>query len=164
MEAVIFYLISAVAVVSAFFVVFSKSSMYSIIALIITFFSIAGLYILLNAQFLGVVQVIVYSGAIMVLFLYILMMLNLNTQNEPLKGGASLLTTVVAGCLVFIGFLGALRGYDQISFPANPDSQIGLTKNLGHLLFSQYVLPFELAGVLFLAALVGAVIIGKRNL
>ncbi len=164
MEGVLFYLMSACAIISAFFVVFSRSPMHSIIALIVTFFSISGLYIMLNAQFLGAVQIIVYSGAIMVLFLYVLMMFNLKEKDEPLKGGAFQVLAVICGGLVFVGFMGALKGYQQIEFPTNPDSQIGLTKNLGRLLFSKYVLPFELAGVLFLGALVGAVMIGKRDL
>lgn len=164
MEAILLYLISACAVLSALFVVFSKNAMHSIIALILTFFSISGLYILLNAQFLGAVQIIVYSGAIMVLFLYVLMMLNLKRKDEPLKEDSFRILATICGGLVFIGFIGALKGYQQINFPSDPDSQIGLTKNLGLLLFSKYVLPFELAGILFLAALVGAVMIGKRDL
>ena len=164
MEEILFYLVSACAIISAFFVVFSKSPMYSIMALVITFFSISGLYIMLNAQFLSAVQIIVYSGAIMVLFLYVLMMLNLKEKDEPLKGSGFRIIVTICGGLVFVGFIGALKGYQQIDFPANPDSQIGLTKNLGHLLFSEYVLPFELAGILFLSALVGAVMIGKRDL
>ncbi len=164
MEEILFYLVSACAIISAFFVVFSKNPMHSIIALIITFFSISGLYIMLNAQFLGAVQIIVYSGAIMVLFLYVLMMLNLKEKDEPLKGSSFQILAAICGGLVFVGFLGALKGYQQIDFPSNPDSQIGLTKNLGKLLFSKYVLPFELAGILFLSALVGAVMVGKRDL
>lgn len=164
MEAILLYSISACSVISALFVVFSKNAMYSIIALILTFFSISGLYILLNAQFLGAVQIIVYSGAIMVLFLYVLMMLNLKRKDEPLKEDSFRILATICGGLVFIGFIGALKGYQQIDFPSDPDSQIGLTKNLGLLLFSKYVLPFELAGILFLAALVGAVMIGKRDL
>ena len=77
MEQIIFFFVAALALVSGFYFVFAKNAMYAILSLIITFFSIAGLYILLNAQFLGIVQIIVYAGAIMVLFLYILMMLNL---------------------------------------------------------------------------------------
>ncbi|MGM5631604.1 NADH-quinone oxidoreductase subunit J [Apibacter raozihei] len=164
MEEILFYIVSACAIISAFFVVFSKSPMYSIISLIVTFFSISGLYIMLNAQFLSAVQIIVYSGAIMVLFLYVLMMLNLKQKDEPLKGSGFQILAVISGGLVFIGFIGALRGFQSIDLPVSPDSQIGLTKNLGYLLFSEYVLPFELAGILFLSALVGAVMIGKRDL
>lgn len=164
MEQIVFFIIAAIAVISGFFVVFSKSPMYSIISLVITFFSIAGLYILLNAQFLGIVQIIVYSGAIMVLFLYVLMMLNLSKKFEPLKGQSFKIINVICGGLVFIGLLGALKGFNSVALPSNPDAHIGLTKNLGKLLFTDYVLPFELAGILFLAALVGTVLIGKRNI
>ena len=82
MEQFLFYLVSGIALASAGYFVFAKSPLYAILSLIVTFFSIAGLYILLNAQFLGIVQIIVYAGAIMVLFLYILMMLNLNKEDE----------------------------------------------------------------------------------
>lgn len=97
MEEILFYIVSACAIISAFFVVFSKSPMYSIISLIVTFFSISGLYIMLNAQFLSAVQIIVYSGAIMVLFLYVLMMLNLKQKDEPLKGSGFQILAVISG-------------------------------------------------------------------
>lgn len=163
---ILFLILAAIAVTGAMCLVFIKSPMYSIYSLIGTFFSIAGLYVLLNAQFLGIVQIIVYSGAIMVLFLYVLMMLNQKKEDEPMKGKVHQLLATLSGGLVFIGLIGALRGIQAFeqSLPANPDSQIGLTKNLGKLLFSEYVLPFELAGVLFMSALVGAVIIGKREI
>ena len=85
MEQILFFFVSFLALASAFFFVFAKNAMYAILSLIVTFFSIAALYILLNAQFLGIVQIIVYAGAIMVLFLYILMMLNLNKEDESKK-------------------------------------------------------------------------------
>ena len=78
MGQILFFIVAAIAIASAVYFVFAKNPMYAILSLIVTMFSIAGMYILLNAQFLGIVQIIVYTGAIMVLFLYILMMLNLN--------------------------------------------------------------------------------------
>lgn len=80
MEQYIFYFVALLALASAVYMVFARNPLYSILSLVITFFSIAGMYILLNAQFLGIVQIIVYAGAIMVLFLYILMMLKLNNR------------------------------------------------------------------------------------
>ena len=77
MEQILFYLVSAIALLSAGYFVVGRNPLYAILSLIVTFFSIAALYILLNAQFLGIIQIIVYAGAIMVLFIYILMMLNL---------------------------------------------------------------------------------------
>lgn len=165
MELIIFFIIAFLAISSAVYFVFARNPLYAILSLIVTMFSIAGLYILLNAQFLGVVQVIVYAGAIMVLFLYILMMLNLNVEDESKKQNLLKFAGIFAGGLLLIGVLGAFRGFQEnlISNP-NPDSTVGLTKNLGYLLFNEYVLPFELASILILAGIVGAVLIGKKDL
>ncbi len=165
MELIIFFIIAFLAISSAVYFVFARNPLYAILSLIVTMFSIAGLYILLNAQFLGVVQVIVYAGAIMVLFLYILMMLNLNVEDESKKQNLLKFAGIFAGGLLLVGILGAFRGFQEnlISNP-NPDSTVGLTKNLGYLLFNEYVLPFELASILILAGIVGAVLIGKKDL
>ena len=127
-------------------------------------FSIAGLYILLNAQFLGIVQIIVYAGAIMVLFLYILMMLNLSKEDESKKQNLMKFAGVFSAGLLLISILGAFRGFKVQAAAANVDSSVGLTKNLGRLLFNEYVLPFELASILIFAGIVGAVLIGKKDL
>jgi NADH-quinone oxidoreductase subunit J len=165
MELIIFFIIAFLAISSAVYFVFARNPLYAILSLIVTMFSIAGLYILLNAQFLGVVQVIVYAGSIMVLFLYILMMLNLNVEDESKKQNLLKFAGIFAGGLLLVGILGAFRGFQEnlISNP-NPDSTVGLTKNLGYLLFNEYVLPFELASILILAGIVGAVLIGKKDL
>ncbi|UOE40184.1 NADH-quinone oxidoreductase subunit J [Chryseobacterium suipulveris] len=164
MEQIIFFFIAFLAVASAFFFVFGKNPIYSILSLIVTFFSIAALYILLNAQFLGIVQIIVYAGAIMVLFLYILMMLNLNKADESRKQNIMKFIGVFTAGLLLIGILGAFRGMQTGTIAGNVDSSVGLTKNLGRLLFNEYVLPFELASILILAGIVGAVLIGKKDL
>lgn len=165
MELILFYLVSAIALGSASFFVFAKNPLYAILSLIVTFFSIAGLYILLNAQFLGIVQIIVYAGAIMVLFLYILMMLNLNKEDESRKHNYNKFIGIFAAGILFIGVLGAYRGLSGNAVAADGiDHSVGLTKNLGRLLFNEYVLPFELASILILAGIVGSVLIGKRDL
>ena len=164
MDLVLFYLFSALALGSGAYFVFARNPLYAILSLIVTFFSIAALYILLNAQFLGIVQIIVYAGAIMVLFLYILMMLNLNKEDESKKNVISKVIGVTSVCLLFFGMLGAYKGLSGNHVAGNVDQSIGLTKNLGKLLFNQYVLPFELASVLILAGIVGAVLIGKKEL
>lgn len=165
MDQIIFFIIALIAVASAVSFVFAKSPMYAILSLIVTMFSIAGLYVLLNAQFLGIVQVIVYAGAIMVLFLYILMMLNLSKEDEGKKHNTMKLIGVFSGGILFIGMLGAFKGLKQnILADPNIDYSVGLTKNLGKLLFNEYVLPFELASILILAGIVGAVLIGKKDL
>ncbi len=164
MEQIIFFLVAFLAVASAVYFVFARNPLYSILSLIVTFFSIAAMYILLNAQFLGIVQVIVYAGAIMVLFLYVLMMLNLNKGDESKKQNLSKFIGVFATGILLIGILGAFKGLKGNSFAGNVDSSVGLTKNLGRLLFNEYVLPFELASILILAGIVGAVLIGKKDL
>ena len=164
MEQIIFFFVAFLALVSGFYFVFARNAMYAILSLIITFFSIAAMYILLNAQFLGIVQIIVYAGAIMVLFLYILMMLNLNKEDESKKQNLSKFIGVFTAGLLLIGILGAFKGLNGKTFGNNADTTVGLTKNLGRLLFNEYVLPFELASILILAGIVGAVLIGKKDL
>jgi NADH-quinone oxidoreductase subunit J len=141
-----------------------KNPIYAILSLIVTFFTIAALYILLNAQFLGIIQIIVYAGAIMVLFLYVLMMLNLNKEDESKKHNINKLVGILAGGILFVGMLGAYKGLKTGVATKDVDVSVGLTKNLGKLLFNEYVLPFELASILILAGIVGAVLIGKKDL
>jgi NADH-quinone oxidoreductase subunit J len=157
-------LFSALALGSASYFVFAKNPLYAILSLIVTFFTIAALYILLNAQFLGIIQIIVYAGAIMVLFLYVLMMLNLNKEDESKKHNINKLVGIVAGGILFVGMLGAYKGLKTGVATKDVDVSVGLTKNLGRLLFNEYVLPFELASILILAGIVGAVLIGKKDL
>jgi len=164
MSEILTYILGGISIASALMVVFSKNPVHSVLYLIITFFTIAGQYILLNAQFLFIVQVIVYSGAIMVLFLFVLMLLNLNKDTEPQKEKLFKFFGVITGGLLLVSLVGMLKGIGHINLPANPDSQIGLVKNLGLVLFSNYVVPFELSSILFLSGMVGAVLIGKKEI
>ncbi|HET6991720.1 MAG TPA: NADH-quinone oxidoreductase subunit J [Bacteroidia bacterium] len=161
---ILFGILSFVAILSAVLVIFSKNPIYSVLYLIITFFAIAGHYILLNAQFLAVVHVIVYAGAIMVLFLFVIMMLNLNKETEPHKPAWIQIAAVIAGGIMMITLVGALKGADQLTLKQPNDTNIGLVSNLGTVLFNDFLVPFELSSVLFLAAMVGAVMLGKKNI
>lgn len=145
-------------------VVYSKNPVHSVLYLIITFFSIAGHYILLNAQFLAAVHVIVYAGAIMVLFLYVIMMLNLNKDTEAQKSNYLKLAATVAGGIFMIVFIGCLKGVEKIENLSAANQSAGLIKNLGQVLYKDYMLPFEMASILFLSAMVGAVMLGKNEL
>jgi NADH-quinone oxidoreductase subunit J len=158
----LFYFLSFLAVLSALMVVFSKNPVYSVLYLIITFFAIAGHYILLNAQFLAAVHVIVYAGAIMVLFLYVIMLLNLNTESEPHKSNYLKVAATVCAGLLMIVLVGSLKGAD-LMVRKSPDAGVGTVKNLGKVLFTDFLLPFEVASVLLLAAMVGAVMLGKSD-
>ncbi len=161
----IFWFLSFVALISALNVVFAKSPVHSVLSLIITFFAIAGHYLLLNAQFLAAVHIIVYAGAIMVLFLYVIMMLNLNKETEPHKKNYIKFISVIASCLLMITFVAAFRGA-EIEGATSPNDSIGLVENLGKVLFdqNQFLLPFEVSSILFLAAMVGAVYLSKKEL
>lgn len=156
----LFYFLSFLAVLSACMVVFSKSPVYSVLYLIITFFCIGGHYVLLNAQFLAVVHIIVYAGAIMVLFLYVLMLLNLNRESEPHKSTVMKVAAVICGGLIMVLLVGSLRGTEQMMITQSTD--IGMVKTLGKVMFTDFLLPFEITSILLLAAMVGAVMIGKK--
>ena len=159
----LFWLLTVMTLGSALMVIFSKNPVYSILWLIVTFFSISGHYILLNAQFLAIVNIIVYAGAIMVLFLFVLMLMNLNKESEPKKNTYLLLSGVTAGCLLIFVVIAALNTpkVETVKFIAA--GQIGLVKNLGMQLFKEFVLPFEITSILFLSAMIGAVVIGKKD-
>ena len=157
----LFYFLSFLAVLSALMVVVSKNPVHSVLYLIITFFCIFGHYLLLNAQFLAFVHIIVYAGAIMVLFLYVLMLLNLNSESEPHKSNILKFAAVISGGLLMVVLVGALRGTETMMIEDN-GSQIGYVKNLGKVMFKDFLLPFEITSILLLAAMVGAVMIGKK--
>lgn len=144
-------------------VVFSKKPVHSVIYLIFCFFTIAGHYIVLNAQFLAAVHVIVYAGAIMVLFLFTIMFLNMNAEIEPHKSNVLKVAAVLASGILLLVLTGALKGADQLTI-VEGDGQIGLVKNLGKVLYNQYMLPFEISAVLFLSAMIGVVMLGKKEM
>lgn len=161
---ILFWFLSVVALFSAVMVITSKNPVYSVLWLIVTFFAISGHYILLNAQFLAIVNIIVYAGAIMVLFLFVIMLMNLNRESEPQKNRwLKLVSTIAGGCLLLV-LVAALREADLRNVKVQMNSgDIGLIGNLGKALFSTYVVPFEISSVLFLSAMVGAVVIGKKE-
>jgi len=162
---ILFWFLSALAVFSALMVLLSKNPVHSVLWLIAVFFAISGHYILMNAQFLAIVNIIVYAGAIMVLFLFVIMLMNLNKETEPRKNiWMKLAGAIAAGSLLMI--LVSLVGQATELSHRNmlmKDGDIGLIKNLGKILFTKYVLPFEISSVLFLSAMIGAVVIGKKE-
>jgi NADH-quinone oxidoreductase subunit J len=160
---ILFYSLSAVAVGSAVMVVLSKNPVHSVLWLIVTFFAISGHYILMNAQFLGIVNLIVYAGAIMVLFLFVIMLMNLNSDSEPQKNKWLRLAGIVAGGCFLLVMVAALKNAEVKGMSAEMKTgDIGLIRNLGKMLFTEYVVPFEISSILFLSAMVGAVVIGKK--
>ncbi|MEZ4940701.1 MAG: NADH-quinone oxidoreductase subunit J [Saprospiraceae bacterium] len=163
MSLTVFLILGLASVIFSLLMVFTKNPVHSVIFLILTFFSIAGQYVLLNAQFLAVVHIIVYAGAIMVLFLFVLMLLNLNTDAEPRQSSRWKLGAAIAAGMLLVTLVGALKGGIQLKMPEESNPYVGLAQNLGKSLFTDFVVPFEIAGILFLAAMVGAVLLAKRD-
>jgi len=159
----LFGILSFLAIMFALLVVFSRNPVNSVLYLVLTFFCIAGHYLLMNAQFLAIVHIVVYAGAIMVLFLFIIMLMNLNEDSEPQKTWLTKLIAGIAGGIMFFVLLAALKGSEQMTENSYGASQIGLVKNLGMVLFKDFLFPFEIASILLLAALVGAILIGKKR-
>ena len=161
---ILFWGLSVLALGAAIMVVTSKSPVHSILSLIVVFIAISGHYILLNAQFLAIVNIIVHAGAIMVLFLFVVMLMNLNAESEPKKNRYLQFAGLISGGCLFLVLVSAITK----SSTANNVMQMGsgnsgLIKELGKVLFNDYVIPFEISSVLFLSAMIGAVIVGKKE-
>lgn len=144
-------------------VIFSKNPIHSVLYLIITFFTFTVHYILLNAQFLAIVNFIVYMGAIMVLFLFVLMLLNLDKESEPMKSTLLKIAGLVAGLCLMVTLVGSMKSLHMSDPVILRNADLGLVKNLGKVLFSKFLLPFEISSILLLTAMVGAVLLAKRE-
>lgn len=147
---------------TALMVVISRHPVRSVLFLIVTFFLISANYVLLSAQFLAIVNIMVYAGAIMVLFLFVLMLLNLKRETEPIASNLMKFGAIIAGGILAVVLIAALKDATfQAAVPST--KQLGLVKDLGMLLFSKYVFPFEISSILFISAMVGAVLLSKKE-
>ncbi len=162
MTLTVFYILSALTVASGLMMVLSRKAVHSVLYLVFCFFTIAGHYLMMNAQFLAAVHVIVYAGAIMVLFLFVIMMLNLNLAAEEQKAAWVKLAAVILAGLLLLLLVASVKGAETLQ-AASPQKDIGLVKNIGRMLFGKYLLPFEMISLLLLAAMVGAVLMGKKE-
>ena len=159
----LFYLVAFLTILFSLLVIFTKNPVYSVLYLIATFFTFTIHYILLNAQFLAVVNFIVYMGAIMVLFLFVLMLMNLNKDTEPMKSNLVKIIGVIAGGTFLVTLVGSINALQTSAVSTLPNSDIGLVENLGRVLFSEFLLPFEVSSILLLSAMVGAVLLAKKD-
>jgi len=159
----LFYLVAFLSTFFSLLVIFSKNPVHSVLYLIVTFFTFTIHYVLLNAQFLAIVNFIVYMGAIMVLFLFVLMLLNLNKDTEPMKSNLIKIAGVVAGLCLLVTLVGSLKASAGSAPLVLKDQGIGLVKNLGKVLFSEFLLPFEVSSLLLFSAMVGAVLLAKKD-
>ncbi|MBL7129563.1 MAG: NADH-quinone oxidoreductase subunit J [Ignavibacteria bacterium] len=166
LESVLFVLLTVLAIFSAIMMITRRNPISSALYLILNFFTISGMYLLLKAQFIAIIQVLVYMGAIMVLFLFVIMLLNLQDEKKLTekftykKISAVLLSIMLFALLAFTIYFGFIGKH----FRMGPTSEkIGTAEYLGRELFTTYSLPVELAGLLLLAAIIGAVVLAKKK-
>ena len=165
----VFYFLAIVTTGGAVSVVALPNPMYCVFSLIVTFLGLAGLYLSLNAQFVAIVQIIVYASAIMMLFLFVIMLINLDKEDKRiLKNPFQKLLGIVFGLFVFLVLIIVLKDVNipvQIKGVYTPQyiNQIGNTQLIGKLLLSKYLLPFQTMGVLLFVGIIGAVVLGRRK-
>ena len=161
MQEILFYIFAALALGCGVMVILSRNPVNSAMFLVLSIISLAALFVLLHAFFLAAVQVLVYAGAVIVLFLFVIMLLDLKEeQRRKIKtfGAATGIISVLA-----IGFI-FWRSLVQSSLPPGSNLTVGGTVDLGKLLFNSYALPFEILSVLLLVAMVGVILLSKRDL
>jgi NADH-quinone oxidoreductase subunit J len=158
---IIFYLFAAITLVSAFFVVTTRNVIYSAFNLLLTFFGVAGIYVLLGADFLAVVQIIVYVGGILILLLFGVMLTN-KIVNVQIRTGATQILPATIAVGAFSGILISLLVNTEWKKVGTALPGASTTANLGMLMMNEYILIFELLGILLLVALIGAATIARK--
>ena len=161
METVLFILFGAIAVCGAIMVVTRKHPMASALYLILTLFAVAALFVLRQAHFLAAVQVIVYAGAVVVLFVFVIMLINVPEGRLPVERATTMrvLGVLAAGFFILESAVLARR----FSMPIGPAAEVGTVEAVGRALFTDYLLAFEITSVLLLAAVIGAIALAKRK-
>jgi NADH-quinone oxidoreductase subunit J len=162
METVLFILFGAVAVCGAIMVVTRKHPMASALYLILTLFAVAALFVLRQAHFLAAIQVIVYAGAVVVLFVFVIMLINVPEDRLPVERATTMrvLGVLAAGIFILESALLARRH----GMPKSPAAEVGTVEAVGRALFIDYLLAFEITSVLLLAAVIGAIALAKRKI
>ncbi len=168
-EMVFFILLAVVTTITAILVIVQRNPVASAIYLIITFFCLAGIYLLLNAQFIAIIQVLVYAGAIMVLFLFVIMLLNLEKEKKiitrhRLQKVLGVFLGVILLAQIGMIFNSVLLEGVKGNFPPEKVAAIGNTEVVARLLFTDFLLPFEITSVLLLVAIVGAIVLAKKQI
>lgn len=156
------WLLSAMCVICALSVILQKNPVVSAIHLVGCFFALAGLFLLLHAPFLAAAQIIIYAGAIMVLFIFVIMLLNL--KKDPERFSRARLFKLPRVILLLLLFLSFLSSIVATAFPYAPKPEAGRSVvDVATLLFSKYLFPFELASLLLLIAMIGGIVIAKKR-
>ncbi len=165
-----FYVFSMMTVLSAGMVISSKNPVHSVFFLILAFFNVAGLFVLLGAEYIAMTLVIVYVGAVAVLFLFVVMMLNINFSEMrdgflkylPL-GGAVAAIIFAEFLFIFYNALGSKNAFAPVRNVIEPSAETNNTQAIGNILYTNYAYPFQMAGIILLIAMIGAIVLTKRN-
>ena len=161
---IIFCVLAAITLATAFLTIFIKNPIHSAIYLVICFFSIAGHYLLLNSQFLAIVHIIVYSGAIMILFLFTIMLMNLNEEKEVHRPRITRLGAIVSFCLICLILIAIfINSKPIVGEYVTTGEDYQSIKVLGKVLLNEYMVPFEFASILLLVAMIGTVLLSKKE-
>ncbi len=170
-EAIAFYVLSALILGFAILVITTRNTVHSVLFLVLTFLFVAALYVLLSAEFLAVIQVLVYAGGIVVLYLFVVMLVNLKRPPEAYQDAhrQTWLGLILGG--VVLAELAAIFTYSLVgtttaatATAAAPEAIGGNVERVGWLLYTDYLIPFEVASMLLLVAMVGAIVLAKREL
>jgi NADH-quinone oxidoreductase subunit J len=166
MELLFFYLVALVTVVSGFLVIKCQNPVNSAISLVMTFFCLAVFYVMLHAPFMAAIQIMVYAGAIMVLILFVIMLLNLGAESQR-RYAHSVVGGALAGILVLITTVTFLKGGEATGLKGEITAEVvqnvGHTELIGQKLFTDFLLPFEITSILLLVAIIGAVVLAKKE-
>jgi NADH-quinone oxidoreductase subunit J len=171
-KGIIFIIAAILAVISSLFMVTRKNPIHSALWMIVTFFTMAVIYLLLNAQFIAVAQVMVYAGAIMMLILFVIMLVHMekaeaSEAQESRRSSKSRIAGALITLILFVEMLFGILFYRMTGkageYPTDLVNSTGNVKTMGSLLYGQYLFPFEIASILLLIGIVGAVVIAKRK-
>ncbi|MFH1052210.1 MAG: NADH-quinone oxidoreductase subunit J [bacterium] len=163
---IFFTVLAVLSIASAVVTISAKNPVVSALALVFHFFMLAGLYLTLNAQFIAAIQILVYAGAIMVLVIFVIMLLNLGAEEKNKeKFSIRKVISVILVCVMIIQFIMIflLQKSGKIELPEN-SANLSTVQSIGQVLFTNYLLPFEAIGILLLAAIIGAIVLAKRKL
>jgi NADH-quinone oxidoreductase subunit J len=168
LEGILFVVLAAATVITALLVILQRNPVASAIFLIMAFFCLAGIYLLLEAQFIAAIQILVYAGAIMVLFLFVIMLLSLEREQKIIsRNRLQKIFGVFLGIILLAQIGGVFHAIlltgEKGSFPADKVAALGNTEVVARLLFTDFLLPFEITSILLLVAIIGAIILAKRE-
>jgi len=158
----LFFLLAILCVGSVLGMIISKNQAYNALFLVLAFACLGGLFGLLNAPFIAAVQIIIYAGAIMVLFIFVIMMINLRRGLPPERKKWTLYLAGILALFLLIELIFSLKGSFSF-FKSTAVEKIGSPTDLGHLLFTKYLYPFEITSILIIAGLVGAIVLAKKR-